>query len=150
MTSGFNLESCSNQLSKLVTSKILKDFWLTLDWLLTDSWPNPEGLLTNSWQTPDCPQLTPNRLTLNPTTYQQNPDIRFQFGELFKSALQIGYLQNQKRLLTDSWRTPDGLLTDSWRTPDGLLTDSWRTPDGLLTDSWPPLLWIVSTNGLSN
>ena len=79
------------------------------------------GLLTDSQQTTD-------RLTLNPTTDSKKfvgDDIRSQFGELFKSALQIWRALHISfpnlvtiRLLTDYWLTPDILLTDSQQTSD--------------------------------
>ena len=74
-----NLESCSNQLSKF-------GYHQTSDRLLTKS------------------QQTSSRLKLNPAT-EIVVNTRSQFGELFKSALQIW-------LPSDSRQTSDGLLTD--------------------------------------
>ena len=135
-------ESYLKQLSKF-------GFNQTPDRLLIDSWLTPNGLQDFFWRLQHISiwravpissptlvtmglltdsQQTTDRLTLNPTTDSKKfvgDDIRSQFGELFKSALQIWRALHISfpnlvtiRLLTDYWLTPDILLTDSQQTSD--------------------------------
>ena len=148
LTNMSHSESYLKQLSKFgfnqTPDRLLIDSWLTPNdlqdffwrWQQISIWravpiSSPTlvtmGLLTDSQQTTD-------RLTLNPTTDSKKfvgDDIRSQFGELFKSALQIWRALHISfpnlvsiRLLTDYWLTPDILLTDSWLPPNRLRIDS--------------------------
>ena len=140
MTLGLNLESSSNQLSKfcwyhssknrpnrlliesqqtprdrllsvwfsspnLVTIRLLTDFWRTPDELLTDYWHTPEWLPTDFQQT----HINPAREFWD--------DTRSQFGELFKSALQIwrAFYYSSPNFVTIT--LPKIVLTDWHQTP---------------------------------
>ena len=106
MASGFNLESCPNQLSKF-------GYYQTTDRLQTDFGQSFD------------------RLTLNPITDTKKfvgDDNRSQFGELSKSALQIWRVIQISspnlvtiRLLKDSSQTPNGLWRHTYIKPQNSL-----------------------------
>jgi hypothetical protein len=111
---------------------LLADSWQTPETFMTDSWQTPDGLPTDSWRTPDGLPMdsrrTPDKPPMDPQFIVD--DIRFQFGELFKSAL--------------PWRTPAEPPTYLCRTPD----EPQRNPITLNSLSQKPL-HVVSPNGLS-